>query len=183
MSENDGYSFVKTRDLKDYMSGIGLDADQSESSQDILDGLQRELERHCQRLFERKVRTERLRVDDCGRLWPKATPVVSVSDPVNLAAGYGNMLEPLFSLTVAGYPGEWVEVTYLGGLDPEDDDLQDVRLAILRAAAREVTDRHDDTLSVKDSDTRDKQRSDKRDLGFTEKELKKFDRLRRRTVI
>lgn len=183
---NEGYSFVKTGDLKDYMSGIGLDADQAEASQDVLDGLQRELERHCRRLFERKERTERVRVDELGRVWPRAVPVVSITSPVDtFTVGWGNMLDPVSSLTLAapwGLPGGFVELTYVGGLDPEEDDLHDVRIAILRAAAREVTDRHDDTLSVKDTDARDRQRTDKRELGFTEAELKKFDRLRRRTV-
>lgn len=187
---NDGYSFVKGSDLKDYMSGLGLDADQAESAQDILDGLQRDLERYCQRLFERKERVENLRVDDQGRIWPKATPVVSITSPDGLVAGYGNMIDTAYYavgsiVTLSAFgcsPGEWITLTYVGGLDPDEDDLQDVRLAILRAAAREVTDRHDDTLSVKDTDARDKERSDKRVIGFTKDEKAAFDRLRRRTV-
>lgn len=182
------YSFIDASELSSYMSGMGLDVDQEVALQEVLDGVQRELERHCQRLFERKERTERVLVDDLGRVWPKATPIVSVTSPVDtFTVGYGNMLNPVTSLTLglgAYYgPGGSFDLTYVGGLDPEDDDLHDVRVAILRVAAREATDRHDDTLSVKDTDTRDAQRTDKRELGFTEKELKKFDRLRRRTVM
>lgn len=176
-----GYSFVSVGELKDYMSGIGLDVDQAAAAQDVLDGLQRELERHCQRRFERKERTETLIPDDFGRIWPKATPVVSVTAPFGLSviAGGNGVAGPAFGF-MATYP---VVLTYVGGLDPDGDDLHDVRIAILRAAAREVTDRHDDTLSIKDLDGRDAPTRDKRDLGFTEKELAKFDRLRRRTVV
>lgn len=172
---------VTPDELKDYMSGIGLDADQTKSALDVLAGLQRELERHCQRWFKQVERTEVLTPDDRGMLWPRATPVISVSVPLGLTPN-GN--------TFGGtYPAEYgwgggylpVTVTYVGGIDGEDE--HDIRVAILRAGAREMANRHDDTLSTEDLTSRKPKAADDRELGFTDKELVKFDRLRRRTVV
>ena len=192
--ESAGYSFVKVAELKDYMSGIGLDADQASATQDVLDGVQRELERYCQRDFERKVRTELLLPDELGRLWPRSTPIVSVSDPVGLAIG-GNGLWgatyvafPSFGAGYGYYPGggmppDPISVTYVGGLDPDDDRLHDVRVAILRVASREAVSLHSDVLDPDDLQARPTKDRDSRPLGWTDDELKKFDRLRRRTVV
>ncbi len=174
-------SIVDVDTLRQYMSSIGLDRDQDDSVQMILDGLQRQLERHCQRPLERKERTEVVYPDEVGRLWLSATPIISVSSPAGLMPGAGNSLSgtyPAFLLT-GGY--EPVTVTYVGGLAGEDED--DVRLAILRAAAREVTVRHDDTLGVSDLTTRRIDAVDRRTPGFLPEELAQFDRLRRRTVV
>jgi hypothetical protein len=191
--ESAGYSFVKVHELKDYMSGIGLDADQASATQDVLDGVQRELERYCQRDFERKVRTERLQPDELGRLWPRSTPIESVSAPVGLAIG-GNGLWgatyvalPSFGYGgfgfAGGFPADPIEVTYIGGLDPDDDRLHDVRVAILRVASREAVSLHSDVLDPDDLQARPARDRDSRPLGWTDDELKKFDRLRRRTVV
>lgn len=180
-----GYSFVTPAALKAYMSGINLEVDQQAALQDVLDGVQRELERYCRRQFERRERTETIRPDAAGRLWPKATPVVSVSAPVGLY-GAGNQILGSWDM---GYPGllagigAGVTVTYVGGLDPEDDDLHDVQVAILRVAAREAEVRHDDVLDPTDLEARNPAKHDKRQIGWTDDELKKFDRLRRRTVV
>jgi hypothetical protein len=190
--ESAGYSFVKVHELKDYMSGIGLDADQASATQDVLDGVQRELERYCQRDFERKVRTERLQPDELGRLWPRSTPIESVSAPVGLVIG-GNGLWgatyvalPSFGYGgfgfAGGFPADPIEVTYIGGLDPDDDRLHDVRVAILRVASREAVSLHSDVLDPDDLQARPTKDRDSRPLGWTDDELKKFDRLRRRTV-
>lgn len=174
---------VSTGDLRDYMSSIGLDADQASAAEDILAGLQRDLERYCQRPFERRTVTETIVPDEYGRLWPKVTPVLSVSDPSGLFPGPGNMLGGTYGLEYAfgGAPAP-VTVTYVGGLDLEADDLEDVRLAILRAASDEMEVRHDDTLSPSDLEGRRPAPPARRMPGFTAEELAKFDRLRRRTV-
>lgn len=185
MSERDtAYSFVKVSELKDYMSGIGLDADQASASQDVVDGVQRELERHCQRYFTRRVRTEALYPDEFGRLWPKAVPVVSVSSPLGLTTEGGNP-NALVGAVGGGYWGSSapVLVTYIGGLDPDGDDLHDVRVAILRVASREVSALHSDVLDPNDLSARPARDRDNRVLGWTDDELRKFDRLRRRTVV
>lgn len=190
-------SIVSTTELTDYLSKIGLDPSQASAAQDTLDGLQRELERYCQRPLEQKERTEVVYPDELGRLWPKVTPIISVSSPEGLypdgANGLAGGYPLLGGLMFAGYAAP-VTITYVGGLvdptlevDPVDgewgvSEAADVKIAILRAASREFTVRHDDTVSVTDLETRETQPVDRQPPGFTEDELKKFDRLRRRTV-
>lgn len=186
---NDGYSFVKEQELVTHMNKLGLEADQSKSLQGILDGTQRELERHCQRRFEKREWVEKLEPDEFGYLWPTAIPVASVTQPDDFPLYidlHGRRLSGYRSaLTLAGTP-ELVEVTYVGGLDPRDPDglldLSDVRLGILRVATREAQVRVDDTLNVDDLEARQTKPADKLPLGWQPDELKKFDRLRRRTV-
>ncbi len=166
---------VEVTELTDYMSSIGLTADQTEAAEQVLTGLERALERHLQRPLERKERTEVVFPDEFGRLWPKATPIISVSSPPGLHPNGANGLSGSFPTTGGG-----VVITYVGGLiGPEEED---VRVAILRAAAREMTPRHDDTLSVRELTTQVPAQSDRRQPGWTDDELKQFDRLRRRTV-
>lgn len=172
-------SIVTVQELQDYMSGIGLAVDQQLALQDVLDGVQRELERYCQRPLERMERTEAVFPDDAGRLWPKATPIVSVSAPVGLVPNGANYLSGYYPTNVLDPAGP-VVLTYVGGLVGVEED--DVRLAILRVAAREATDRHDDVRTVTDLEGRQARRTDTREVGWTDDELKKFDRLRRRTV-
>lgn len=186
---NEDDLIVTPSELKDYMSGLELDSDQSKSALDVLAGLQRELERYCQRWFKVVERTELIYPDDAGRLWPKATPVISVSSPAGLYPN-GNMLGGTYPITYgvydlsSGFAGGGVNppvsVTYVGGVSGKDE--HDIRVAILRAAAREMAVRHDDTLTTEDLTPRRPPPSDDRETGFTEDELKKFDRLRRRTV-
>jgi hypothetical protein len=198
-------SLVTTDDLRDYMSGIGLDADQANAAQMILDGLQRDLERHIQRPFERKERTETCWPDELGRVWPKATPVVSVSVPdgIILSPSGAIVAGSYAAYTIGGFLdyGLPVEVTYVGGLidmtleegdpgfDEQFDLWADVRIAILRAAAREMEPRHDDTLSVSELSARPPRTPPIRSrsgsmttAGWADSELAQFDRLRRRTV-
>jgi len=187
-------SIVSTEELGKYLSKVGLNADQADAAQDTLDGLQRELERYCQRPLEQRERTELIYPDEAGRLWPKATPIVSVSSPEGLLPNGANGLSGGYPVAFgfADYVGP-VTVTYVGGIadpaevvDPESEwgvsDTSDIKIAILRAAAREFTVRHDDTVTVVDLETRETQPVDRQEPGFTEDELKKFDRLRRRTV-
>lgn len=184
---NDADLIASVDDLKDYMSGLSLEVDQEAALEDVLAGCQRQLERYCQRQFVRKVRTEVVIPDDDGRLWLKASPVVSVSSPTGytLLPGRGGLGHAGFGWGGGpfGDPYAPVSVTYIGGLDPDDDDLEDVKLAVLRVAAREATTRHDDVLDPRDLEARRVEPSDRRPfLGFTKDELEQFDRLRRRTV-
>lgn len=187
-------SIVSTTELGNYLSKIGLDSDQASAAQETLDGLQRELERYCQRPLERRERTELVYPDDAGRLWPSATPIVSVSAPEGLLPNGANGLAGGYPVAFgfADYVGP-VEVTYIGGIaDPDEEidplnewgvsEVSDIKIAILRAASREFTVRHDDTVTVTDLETRETQPVDRQPPGFTDDELKKFDRLRRRTV-
>lgn len=169
---------VQVADLRDYMSSIGLDADQEEAAEQVLLGVQRALERYCNRPLKRKERTERVFPDEYGRVWLQATPIWSISDPTGLEPARGHAL--IGSFAHLGYLGGGLTVTYVGGIDGDDED--DVKLGILRVAARELTVRHDDTLGVTDLSIRPAAPADPRIYGWTPEELKQFDRLRRRVV-
>jgi hypothetical protein len=166
---------VTVGELRDHMSSIDLDADQEKDAEVVLRGVQRALERRLQRPLARVERTETILPDENGVLWPKATPVHSVSTPGLWPNGNG---------LGGSYPLVWggggVTVTYVGGIDGEDEE--DVRLAILRVASREMATNHDDVLTNAELSTTTPPKRDKRDLGWTEDELKMFDHLRRRTV-
>jgi hypothetical protein len=176
-ADDEWHSFVTTTQLKDYMSGIGLDADQASSMQDVLDGLQRELERYCQRRFNVTAYVETITPDEWGRLWPKNTPVLDVLEPAGFVPN-GNEIAGVVGYGLGGYGP--VTVTYVAGLDAAD--LADVRRAILQVAAREATSLHSDVLDPNDLTKRPARDRDGLGLGWTDKELAKFDRLRRRTV-
>lgn len=79
-----------------------------------------------------------------------------------------------------GYPNAWYVVEYIGGYIGYYDEA--LKQAIKRVAAREVQMNHDDTLSLRDDSATEGRSRDQRDLGWTEYELKKLDRLRRRTI-
>lgn len=177
-NDADDTSLVSTDELRDYMSGIGLDADQAGAMQDVLDGLQRELERHCQRRFTVRSYVESIYPDEFGRLWPKHTPVLDVLEPAGYVAAGNQMIGQPVSVFGGAYAP--VLVRYVAGLNP--DDAADVRSAILRVAAREATTRHDDVLNVNDLTARHVDARDAAPLGWTPDELARFDRLRRRTV-
>ena len=171
---------VSVDELRDYMSDIILKPGQLAAAARILAGVQRELERYCNRPLTRRERTETIRPDEDGRLWPTATPVVSVSTlgytarHNEITGGYG----------LAGGLGgaQSVTVTYVGGIDGRNE--ADVAAAIFRIAAREVTTRHDDTMSIKDLTARNEGEPVQRvPLGLTDDEAKKLDRLRRRTIV
>jgi hypothetical protein len=167
---------VSVDELRDHMSSIGLDADQEKDAEVVLRGVQRALERHLQRDLALVERTETITPDEFGRLWPRATPVRSVSTPGLYPNG--NMLGGHYVASPFGGP---VVVTYVGGIDGEDED--DVRLAILRVAAREMATNHDDVLTNAELSTTTPPKRDTRALGWTKDELAEFDRLRRRTVV
>lgn len=68
-----------------------------------------------------------------------------------------------------------VEVTYTGGLD--GDAIPVLKLSILRAAAREMTNQVDDVVGLKDLQTNDVQM---KQTGFTEEEIRMLSRWKRK---
>ena len=110
---------------------------------------------------------------------PATIPDVSLSDyaPVNNG---DNIIVP--GGVKYGNPGDHVLIEYLaGGSKRITDRLPQIRLAIMRVAAREVQFMHDDTMSLRNA-----QASPLADTipqkGWTREELQRFDRLRRRMV-
>jgi hypothetical protein len=76
-----------------------------------------------------------------------------------------------------GFPNDVIEVSYIGGLDPEA--IKMFKLFILRAATREMQNMHDDVVGVKDLTTRNVAPLE---TGFSERELLALRRWRRRRI-
>lgn len=169
---------VSVDELRAYMSGITLDDAQETAAAAVLQGVQAELERYLQRPVEPRWFTETAALGDDGSLLTSKTPVRQVVG-TELVVRAGRLWPgPAFS-QLLGYTA--IPITYEAGFDGRLEEFADVRLAILRVASREMTDRHDDTRSVRDLDTRNEP-GPPPVIGWTPEELSRFDRLRARTA-
>lgn len=176
-------SIMTVEKLITYMSDIGLTADQHEAAQDVLDGVEGELESYLNRPLGLRSVTEVLLVDDDGYVKPRITPVVSVT------AVQGFVTPPTYSKVYGIYIGSMGErsVTYTAGLNIAVDPAKAaIPLAILRVAKREMTTNHDDTLSVKDLRASEPGGASSWRLGekqgWQPDELKRLSRFRRRVI-
>lgn len=79
-----------------------------------------------------------------------------------------------------GTGDSWQIVEYVAGYVGPHTPA--VKAAIKRVAAREVTRTMDDTVSLRDGDAQQASEPDNRPVGWTEDELRQFDRLRRRVI-
>ena len=72
------------------------------------------------------------------------------------------------------YANDQIDITYTAGLDGAN--IKAFKILILRAAAREMQNMYDDTVGLKDLNTRD---IAPLETGFTERELASIKRYRR----
>lgn len=181
--------------LSDHMSGFTLSEAQERAAALVLSGLQRGLERRLNRFFGIWDQTETLVVQGTGRIVPSRRPVVEVISLTGLDAAGITVLGSA-GWEVGGVPfwidsdpslfGRTVELHYRGGEELNAFrvvDLDDVRLAILEKAADLMTDRHDDTVSVKDLETREPTATRRSERSWTEAEVKTLERLKRRVLL
>lgn len=196
---------VTAQELSDYMSGFTLNPvyGQDDAAAMVLQGIQMDLERYLNRSLEPRTITERVPVDrERGVILTTKTPIVSIpanspyyfyGDRLFVAGNYSTMDVSLFVLGQHISEQEWITVTYTHGYDarsflaggPGDPEFADVRLAVLRVASREMTNRHDDTLSVKGLDTSNEGEPTGPQngvQGWTYDELRMHDRLRKRVI-
>lgn len=196
-------ALVTVTDLREYMSGISLSANQMRTAQAVLDGTQQALEIYLNRPVQPVQVREKRRATDTGFLALSATPVYSVislrvlgaeesatlpdkdvtalspeeADRVWDAMSEDNMIAP--GGIDVGRSG-WYVVEYVGGYNGYFDDA--LKLAILEVASRTMTVEHDDTLTIKADMAREPASSPPIVKGWKAEELQLFDRLRRRTV-
>lgn len=182
-------ALVSVQELRDHMSGATLRTDQARDAAVTLIGLQRGLERYCNRRFTAgDVASERTFTDTDGYAMLRRTPVTSVASVTlddGTALAVGSWTARRNGIVVI-YPSTWLRVAYNGGYVPlDDDDLEDVRLAILDKARDRMTDNHDDTVSTKGLDVREPpaRRPAADRPTWSDDELKRFDRLRRRVIL
>lgn len=113
------------------------------------------------------------------------SPVVTVTSVKRTAASVGATEETLAEHTnyivrrygidvYSSSPNDKVKVTYTAGL--AGGNIPMFKLMILRAAAREMQNMHDDVVGIKDLDPRETTLAE---IGFTEKELLALKRYRR----
>lgn len=79
-----------------------------------------------------------------------------------------------------GMPGTYYVIEYVGGYDGRNDG--DIIGAIKRVAARSVSSNHDDVINLRESNAEKAAVTDTRGKGWSQDELRMFDRLRRRVV-
>lgn len=174
---------VKVAELLQYMSDIGVTPSQTASAMDILYGVQGEVEDYIGRPIMPGRTQENHETDDKGTIFPKKTPITAVH---SITADYEGTItyNPTITYKVKGnfietnFQGK-VVIDYSYGLSNQKLGL--VRSTILRAAAREMEVRHDDTLSVKDLDTNEQ--PPKEPYGLTEEEERRLGRIKRRVMI
>lgn len=172
---------VGLEDLKAYMSEITLSSGQEVAAEELLRGLQAELELWLNRKLGGVSVTEELISDSTGAVYISAMPVRRIHSVTVVSDGS----VPTYSVQPYGIliptPNTKVRIRYDGGV--QDERLAACRVAILRAAAREMTNRHDDTLSVKGLDTRNEgEPGNAFPHGFQPDELMRLSRLRRPVV-
>lgn len=201
---------VTAQELSDYMSGIRLNDAQKRAAESVLGGVQADLENYLHRPLEPKRSREMVRVDRSGYLNVRNTPVQAVlriqdygstlpSLPRNVVPNYAPIKSEVLPLADYvptnngkdmivpggvryGTPDSYVLIEYIaGGSQLVMERLPQIRLAIMRVAAREVQFMHDDTMSLRNGNATPPADTIP-EKGWTEAELKRFDRLRRRMV-
>ena len=88
-----------------------------------IDDAQALLEDQLRRPLEQAARTERLRVFADGRVYPRATPIISAQAGADI---YGNAIVDGTPEGTFLEPDDFAEVTYTGGYDPAETDLSAV---------------------------------------------------------
>lgn len=188
MSVEDGL-IVGVDELRNHMNGITLDGDQQKAAENILRGLQMQVERFLRRPITIREFTRIARADaETGLFWTH-TPLRSIT-----SITYGSTaVDPAYynvslagGLCMYGYAwGDDLTVVYVAGLDGTSDDMADLRLLILDAASRGMTHRHDNTLSVRGITGRvetAEQNVDPNEIRLTDGELATIQWLQRKSV-
>ena len=182
---------VTTRELSNYMSGWRYTGVQELDAQSILDGVQSELELYLNRPLQMRRTIEDVTTDYRGYAYMKVTPITAVhgvyeTDRDGLQSDLITTLPSNFfrrgaNYLVTGRANCRIVVDYTGG---QNADLHPgVKLAIKRVAAREFGFKHDDAVTLDNTEGRPAEDPTPVPKGWTEEELKKFDRMRRRVIV
>jgi hypothetical protein len=196
-------AIVSVTELREYMNGISFNAFQVRAAQLVLDGTQEALELYLNRPVQPLHARERRCTNGLGDLPLSVTPVhdvLSLTPTGGSATPLEATLTPLASDDAdrvwdslplhysvvpgglhLGVSGVWYDIEYIGGYNGYANNS--LKQAILEVASRSMTVNHDDTLSIKDDIAREPANAGSMVKGWTEEELVRFDRIRRRVVI
>lgn len=176
---------VTVEELVDYMSNVSLSADQRQAAEVVLEGVQAEVETYLNRSCEPGEYIETLAPDADGYLWPSQTPVteiVSVNQlpPSPLPVGYVPVAvwHDFAEGQIYVGPGTSLELRYKAGLPSHA--YRFLKLEVLRITAREMENRHDDTLGVTDLTAR---APTPRPVALQDDDRVRLNRWRRRVVV
>jgi hypothetical protein len=174
-------AIITADELIRYMSDITLTPRQLQAVEDVIDGVQAEMETFLNRSIEPATRTETLTADHLGRVWPLHTPVISIS-AVQAGTPLATIAHDLLDgVLYAGSNGDTVTVTYVGGIGETHRAHPHLRLEAMRIVAREITKLHDDTLGVKDLSATDD--SEPIPSGLQDTDRARLRRWKRRVVV
>lgn len=162
---------VSVDELIAYMSDIELSSGQRLAAKLVLDGVEGQVRRFINRPILPTAVTEAPEVSADGLLLTRHTPVLSLTpvEGVELRDGL------LYSTGWGTAPS----ISYVAGL--EADDLNAVKLEILRIAAREMTNKHDDIQG--NSGVGRGEDAKPEPEGLTEDDRKQLRPFRRRVVV
>lgn len=182
---------VTTRELSNYMSGWRYTTVQEIDAQAILDGVQSELELYLNRPLQMRRLVEDVTTDFRGYAYLKVTPITAVHGlyRTDREGQQGELITSLPSnffrrganYLITGSANSRLIVDYTGGVNA--DINPGVKLAIKRVAAREFAYKHDDAVTLDNTEGRPSEDPTPVPKGWTDEELKKFDRLRRRVIV
>lgn len=186
-------SVVTLPEFQNYLSGVKLTEIQTLAAQGVLDGVQSELETYLNRSVQQRRVSEVLDITRQGNVHVSNSPIIELYGVYSLDENGAPMTEALALSPGAWRPGRnyvrlgyigWcgqVSVDYLGGYN--GDKIPGLKLAIMRVAAREFVHNHGDGMTAQNTELRPPEDPTPIAKGWTEEELTKFDRFRRRTAI
>ena len=201
---------VNIADMRKFMGGMSFTEMQQQVVEHIVSGVQSDLEAYLNRPVEPVLVRETVDVNDQGILYLSVTPVHRVLAiryaPTGGVSGYyypdpADRVDPT-SLVVAqptditdrlvhmpggikvgGGLGQRYEVEYVGGLCPSNQQRSGFKRAIEVVAARDIGSLHVTTEGTRTGQVDQTEVGDARFLGWSDDELKRFQRYRRRIAI
>lgn len=175
----DGPLLVEVDELRDYMSGIELAGYQQAAAEQVIRGVTAEIEAYLGRPILVKERIEKV-VARRGGGWLSATPVLSIADiDGSVYADWDPYLSAIPDGRLHGARYGTNVVRYTGGLAADENALALLRAEILRAAAVEMTNKHDDTMSLRGLDIRESNDDEKPKGTPHGVQTQQFERLKR----
>jgi hypothetical protein len=199
---------VNKDDLRRYMSGLSLDADQQWDADVILAGLQSQLELYLGRPVEPVQIREFGATDLQGYFNPQFTPVLKIIQVTQVGNAYPSQQfyddltlsvmtkDAIVQRPVLDWTGETISTppVYANGIHVgwasmwyvveyvagyRGPFIDAMKMGILQVAARMLANHADDTVSTRVDGTQVASKQDTRQAGWTKDELAAFDRAKR----